>query len=68
MRIPFRTTGWWALGMAAGVGAYACARNPVTGKNELSLVSESQEIAMGQEYAQQIVKSMGVYRDQKVQD
>ncbi len=69
MRISIsRTTGWWALGVATAAGTYACARNPVTGKNEISLVSESQEIAMGQEYAQQIVKSMGVYRDQKVQD
>ena len=31
-----------------------CARNPVTGKNELSLVSESQEIEMGKEAAQQV--------------
>ena len=68
MRIAMRTSRWWALGVAAAAGVYACARNPVTGKNELALVSESQEIAMGQEYAQQIVKSMGVYQDQKVQD
>jgi predicted Zn-dependent protease len=68
MRIAMRMTGWWALGVATAAGAYACARNPVTGKNELSLVSESQEIAMGQEYAQQITKTMGVYSDKKVQD
>jgi predicted Zn-dependent protease len=40
----------------------------VTGKNEIALVSESQEIQMGQEYAQQIVQSMGVYEDKKVED
>jgi predicted Zn-dependent protease len=68
MRTPFRTTGWWAMATAAAVGAYACARNPVTGKNEIALVSESQEIQMGQEYAKQVVQSMGLYRDQKVQD
>ena len=27
---------------------YGCAVNPVTGKNELSLISESQEISIGQ--------------------
>jgi predicted Zn-dependent protease len=46
----------------------ACARNPVTGKNQLSLVSESQEIQMGQQYAQQIVQTMGVYDNQQVKD
>jgi predicted Zn-dependent protease len=52
--------------VTAGLGS--CARNPVTGKNEIALVSESQEIQMGQEYAQQIVRSMGVYEDKRVQD
>ena len=64
---PWRVAGWALLaGLAAGPSS--CARNPATGKNEISLVSESQEIQMGQEYAQQIVRSMGVYDDKKVQD
>ena len=64
---PWRVSGWVLLaGLAAGLSS--CARNPATGKNEISLVSESQEIQMGQEYAQQIVRSMGVYDDKKVQD
>ena len=64
---PWRVAGWALLaGLAAGPSS--CARNPVTGKNEISLVSESQEIQMGQEYAQQIVRSMGVYDDKKVHD
>ena len=58
----------WALLVGLAAGPSSCARNPATGKNEISLVSESQEIQMGQEYAQQIVKSMGVYDDKKVQD
>jgi predicted Zn-dependent protease len=58
----------WTLLAGLTVGLGSCARNPVTGKNEISLVSESQEIQMGQEYAQQIVRSMGVYDDKKVQD
>jgi predicted Zn-dependent protease len=64
---PPRAAAWVFLaGLAAGLTA--CARNPVTGKREIALVSESQEIQMGQQYAQQIVKSMGVYDDKKVQD
>ena len=67
-----RTTCWRAAGWGVAAGLVialgSCARNPVTGKRELALVSESQEIQMGQQYAQQIVKSMGVYDDKNVQD
>ncbi|MEO8201269.1 MAG: M48 family metalloprotease [Gemmatimonadota bacterium] len=45
----------------------ACATNPVTGKSELSLVSESQEIAMGQQGAQDVAQSIGLYNDQQAQ-
>ena len=65
--VAWRAVGW-ALLAGLTLGPSSCARNPVTGKNEISLVSESQEIQMGQEYAQQIVKSMGVYDDKKVQE
>ena len=44
-----------------------CATNPVTGKKELSFVSESQEISMGREYAGQVTQEMGVYADSGVQ-
>jgi predicted Zn-dependent protease len=44
-----------------------CATNPVTGRRELSLVSESQEIAMGQEAAQQVAGSIGVVPDSALQ-
>ncbi len=40
-----------------------CATNPVTGKKEFMLVSESQEIAMGKEYDPQVVATYGVYPD-----
>lgn len=46
---------WLAVG--------SCAVNPVTGKKELSLVSESQEIEMGRSYSGQIAAEMGVYPD-----
>ncbi len=58
----------WVLVAGLTVGPISCATNPATGKREIALVSESQEIQMGQQYAQQIVKSMGVYDDKKVQD
>ncbi len=45
----------------------SCATNPVTGKKELSFVSESQEISMGREYAGQVSQEMGVYPDSAVQ-
>jgi predicted Zn-dependent protease len=46
----------------------ACARNPVTGKRQFSLMSESQEIAMGQEADPSIIQQFGLYEDQKLQD
>jgi len=43
-----------------------CARNPVTGKSELALVSESQEIQMGQQGAKDVEQSIGIYKDAAV--
>ncbi len=45
-----------------------CSVNPVSGKRELSLVSEAQEIAMGKEADPQIVAQFGLYPDQGLQD
>jgi len=45
----------------------ACARNPVTGKKQLVLMSEKQEIAMGQEADPQIVAAYGLYEDKALQ-
>ena len=45
----------------------ACATNPVTGRRELSLVSESQEIAMGLEAAKEAASQMGVYPNPQLQ-
>lgn len=44
-----------------------CATNPVTGKRELSLMSESQEIAIGKENHPQILSEMGQYNDAELQ-
>jgi predicted Zn-dependent protease len=45
----------------------ACATNPVTGRRELSLISESQEIAMGQEGAKQVVAAIQPVADDALQ-
>lgn len=45
----------------------ACATNPVTGKREFSLMSESQEIQAGQEADQQVRQQMGVYENAQLQ-
>ena len=45
----------------------ACATNPVTGKREISLMSEAQEIAIGKENHPQILAEMGQYADPELQ-
>ncbi|MEO7801181.1 MAG: M48 family metalloprotease [Ginsengibacter sp.] len=45
----------------------SCARNPVTGKQQVVLISESQEIAMGLEADPQIVSQYGLYEDSALQ-
>ncbi len=45
----------------------ACATNPVSGKSELALVSEAQEIEMGRSAAAETRKSMGVVPDSGLQ-
>jgi predicted Zn-dependent protease len=49
------------------VALAACATNPVTGKRELSLMSEAQEIQIGQEQDVQVRREMGVYADRELQ-
>jgi predicted Zn-dependent protease len=53
--------------LSAALLLYACATNPVTGRRELSLVSSSQEIAMGREGAEDVARSIGIYPDGALQ-
>lgn len=67
-----RTSSYSRVRVVAGafalmVSLVTCATNPVTGKKELSFVSESQEIQMGREYATQVSQEMGVYDNDAVQ-
>jgi predicted Zn-dependent protease len=55
------------LGMLPIALVAACATNPVTGKSELSLVSEGQEIEMGKQSAQDVARSIGYYNDAAIQ-
>ncbi len=45
-----------------------CAVNPVTGKKQVVLMSEEQEIAMGKEADPQIIAQYGLYEDKALQD
>ena len=44
-----------------------CATNPVTGKREISLISESQEVSMGQEGAKEVTASISPVADNALQ-
>lgn len=57
--------GGLALVLTLALGA-GCAKNPVTGKRELSLVSSSDELAMGREGHQAIIAEYGIYDDPAV--
>jgi predicted Zn-dependent protease len=44
-----------------------CATNPATGKRQIMLVGEAQEIAMGQEADKEVASSLGLYPDEALQ-
>lgn len=46
----------------------ACAVNPVTGKKQVVLMSQSQEIAMGKEADPEVVAFFGLYKDAALQE
>lgn len=45
----------------------SCARNPVSGKKQFMLMSEGQELAMGQQADPSIVAEFGLYQDDELQ-
>lgn len=53
---------------ALGVTAVSCAVNPATGRRQLMLVSEGQEIAIGREADPEIVEQFGLYDDARLQE
>lgn len=53
------------LALAAASGG--CFRNPATGKLQLDLVSESQEVDLGKQGAQDVERSVGLYHHPKLE-
>jgi predicted Zn-dependent protease len=46
----------------------ACVRNPVTGKRQLALLSEGQEISMGQESHPEVLSEFGIVENKELQE
>jgi predicted Zn-dependent protease len=53
--------------LIAAILLTACATNPVTGKREISFMSEAQEISVGRELDAQVRQEMGLYEDNELQ-
>jgi predicted Zn-dependent protease len=47
--------------------AAGCATNPVTGRRQLALISEAQEIQLGQQASQQVAQQLGLVENQALQ-
>lgn len=45
----------------------SCATNPVTGKKDFMMISEEQEIALGKQYHQEVLREFKLYDDPQVQ-
>ena len=57
-----------AIALCLSLIGAGCATNPVTGERQFSLVSESQEIAMGQAAAAEVRQTIGLVDDRGLQD
>ena len=55
------------LPLIAASAVTACATNPATGKKEVSLMSEAQEVELGQQLDGEVRRQMGVYDDPALQ-
>jgi predicted Zn-dependent protease len=56
-----------ALALATALVPPSCARNPVTGQLQLALITEAQEIQMGQEGAAQVEQAIGLVPNPQLQ-
>jgi predicted Zn-dependent protease len=57
----------FSVALSLALAGMACATNPVTGGREFTLMSEAQEIQMGQQSDPEVRAEMGVYPDQALQ-
>jgi predicted Zn-dependent protease len=58
--VKYTVTPAMGLLLLANVSVSGCARNPVTGELQLALISEEQEIQLGQQSAQEVQRSIGL--------
>lgn len=56
-------TSRWLIGVSVLAVVAACATNPVTGRRQVSLMSEAQEAATGRDADGQVRQEMGIYDD-----
>ena len=55
------------VGLALSVGVAACALNPATGRRQLSLIGEAQEVQMGREAARSVRSTLGFVDNETLQ-
>jgi predicted Zn-dependent protease len=67
MSFPRRWSRCLQLALLMGLAQAGCARNPVTGELQLALITESQEIQMGQEGAGEVERMIGLVPDPALQ-
>jgi predicted Zn-dependent protease len=53
--------------MASLLAVHGCATNPVTGQKQLAVISEAQEIQIGQQAAAEFQQAIGIYDDPQLQ-
>ena len=59
-----RTPGPAPVILLVAILTAGCATNPVTGKSDYVLMSEQQEIALGQQYSREILREMPAYESE----
>ena len=65
--MAMRGARFWVAAVALVVAAGSCAVNPVTGRRELALISEAQEIQLGRQAAAGAEQSIGLVPDSALQ-
>ncbi len=63
MSETYRRMFWRGIVLFLGLFLLSCAVNPVTGKREFMLISESEEIQLGEQSDQEIIRAYGLYHD-----
>lgn len=58
---------WWFVALLSVAIVAGCAVNPVSGKKQLSLMSEQEEVSLGREADKDIRQEYGVYNDPALQ-